>query len=271
MRRAIIRVVIDLHAHILPGLDDGPPTLDASAEMAAAAVAAGTRVIAATSHVNRSFGLLPEDLRRAREQVAERLRADGIALEVVQGGEVAVSRIEGLGEADLRALTLGGGPWLLLECALSSAAPSMEPVVATLRRRGLEVLLAHPERSPSLMRSPRSLERLIDLGALGQVTSTALSGRFGDTVRKVAFEMLERGHVHVIASDGHSADGRPPDLLCALEALERRYEDPRELFEWMTVDVPGAILAGERPPPRPPTPRRRGLLRRLRAERRPTA
>jgi protein-tyrosine phosphatase len=263
MRRAIIRGVIDLHAHILPALDDGPPTLDASADMAAAAVAAGTRVLAATSHVNRGFGLLPEDLAPARELVAERLRADGIPLEVVQGGEVSVSRIEGLDEAGLRALTLGGGPWLLLECPLSPYAPAMEPVVAALRRRGLEILLAHPERSPGFMRSPRALERLLELGALAQVTSTSFSGRFGDTVRKVAFEMLERGHAQVIASDAHGAEGRPPDLQCALEAFERRYEDPRELFDWMTVGVPGAILAGERPPPRPPMPRRRGLIRRI--------
>jgi protein-tyrosine phosphatase len=265
MRRAIIRGVIDLHAHILPGLDDGPPTLDASAAMAAAAVAAGTRVLAATSHVNRGFGLLPADLAPARERVIERLREDAIPLQVVQGGEVSISQIEGLGEDDLRALTLGGGPWLLLECPLSPYAAAMEPVVAALRRRGLEILLAHPERSPTFMRSPQAMERLLDMGALAQITSTSFSGRFGDTVRKVAFEMLERGHAHVIASDAHGADGRPPDLLCALEAFERRYEDPRELFDWMTAGVPEAMLAGGRLPPRPPMPRKRGLIRRLRA------
>jgi protein-tyrosine phosphatase len=263
MRRAIIRGVIDLHAHILPGLDDGPPSLEASADMAAAAVAGGTRVLAATSHVNRGFALLPKDFAPAREAVAQRLREDGIPLEVVQGGEVSLARVDGLDEADLRALTLGGGPWLLLECPLAPKAPSMEPAVIALQRRGLKILLAHPERSPTFMRSPQALERLVDLGALAQITSTSFAGRFGDTVRKVAFEMLERGHAHVIASDAHGADGRPPDLHCALEALERRYEDPRALFDWMTDGVPGAILADGPVPPRPPLPRKRGLLRRL--------
>src|SRR5829696_1029763 len=107
MRRAIIRGVIDLHAHILPGLDDGPPTLDASAEMAVAATAAGTRVLAATSHVNRSFGLGPAELAQARERVVARLAADAIPLEVVQGGEVSTGRIEGLDDDELRGLTLG--------------------------------------------------------------------------------------------------------------------------------------------------------------------
>ena len=263
MRRAIIRGVIDLHAHILPGLDDGPATLEDSADMAAAAVAGGTRVLAATSHVNRGFALLPEDFAPAREQVAARLREEGIPLEVVQGGEVSIARVDGLDEADLRALTLGGGPWLLLECPLSPQAPPMEPIVSALQQRGLRILLAHPERSPTFMRSPRSLERLVGMGALAQITSTAFAGRFGDIVRKVAFEMLERDHAHVIASDAHGADGRPPDLHCALEALERRYDDPRALFDWMTDGVPAAILAGEELPPRPPLPRKRSLLGRF--------
>lgn len=257
--------MIDLHAHILPGLDDGPATLEASAEMAIAAVAAGTRVMAATSHINRGFGLGPDDLAAARAVVSERLSADGIALEVVQGGEVSLARLEDLGEDDLRALTLGDGPWLLLECPLSPYAPAMEPAVRELRRRGLEVLLAHPERSPGLMRSPRPLERLIEAGAFAQLTSTSFSGRFGEPARKAAFEMLERGLGHVIASDGHGADGRPPDLTCALEALEARYQAPHDLFGWATTGVPGAIVSGQQPPPRPHTPRRRGLLRRLRA------
>ena len=258
-------MVIDLHAHILPGLDDGPPTLDASAEMAAAAVAGGTRVMAATSHINGRFALGPADLDEARERVVARLREDGIPLEVVQGGEVSMSRLEDLEDEDLRRLTLGDGPWLLLECPLSPYAPAMAPIVAGLRRRGVEVLLGHPERSPVFMRGAGELPRLLEMGAIAQVTSTALAGRFGDPVRKVAFGMLDRGEAHVIASDGHSVDGRPPDMAAALAAMERRYEAPRELFDWMTSAVPAAIIAGEPLPPRPPTPGRLGLLRRLRA------
>ena len=108
-----------------------------------------------------------------------------------------------------------------------------------------------------------ALERLIEAGAFAQLTSTSFSGRFGEPARKAAFEMLERGLGHVIASDGHGADGRPPDLTCAREALEARYQAPHDLFDWATTGVPGAIVSGQPPPPRPPTPRRRGLLRRL--------
>jgi protein-tyrosine phosphatase len=257
--------VIDLHAHILPGLDDGPPNLDASAEMAAAAVANGIEVMAATSHVNRGYGLTPPEMTAAREEVVARLEADGIPLRVVQGGEISLARLPDLEEAELQELTLGGGRWILLECPLSPGAPPMDDAVARLRSRGYDVLLAHPERSPGFMRGPEPLERLLGHGALAQVTSGSFAGEFGDTVRRAAFAMLERGVVHILSSDAHSAGHRPPDLRAALAAFEKRYDDAAEHFEWMTATAPRALLAGERPPPRPEPPRERrgGLLRRL--------
>ena len=142
----------------------------------------------------------------------------------------------------------------------------MDDAVATLRTRGFEVLLAHPERSPGFMRGPEALERLLGMGALAQVTSSSFAGEFGDTVRRAAFAMLERGLVHVMSSDAHSAHHRPPELRNALTAFEKRYDDAEEQFEWMAVAAPRALLAGETPPPRPEPPRARrgGLLRRLR-------
>jgi protein-tyrosine phosphatase len=262
----MIRAVIDLHAHILPALDDGPASMEISVEMGWAAVAAGTRVLAATSHVNRGFGLTAAELAAAREQVARRLAADGIPLEVVQGGEIALSRAPDLDEEELRRMTLGGSRWLLLECPLSPAAPSMEPMVTALQASGFEILLAHPERSPAMIRSPDALDRLIGLGALGQVTAGAFTGEFGEPVRRSALAMLERGHVHVLASDAHHPTHRPPDLRQALEPLRRRYDDADEQFEWMTLHAPRALLADEPLPLRPDAPRPRGgLLRRFRA------
>lgn len=262
----MIRGVIDLHAHILPGLDDGPIDLDASAEMASTAFANGVRVMAATSHVNRGYGLRAAQMTASREVVVARLEADGIPLQVVQGGEISMSRLETLDDAELDELTLGGGPWLLLECPLSPGAPPMDAAVAGLRTRGYEVLLGHPERSPGFMRDPDALERALGLGALAQVTSGSFSGEFGDTVRKVAFTMLERGLVHIVSSDAHSAHHRIPELRRALTAFEQRYDDAEEQFEWMVEAAPRALLDDTPPPPRPEPPqaRRGGLLRRLR-------
>jgi protein-tyrosine phosphatase len=252
--------VIDLHAHILPALDDGPVDLDDSAAFAAAAVQDGTTTLAATSHINRT-GLVPAELTAARALVVARLEADGIPLEVVQGGEVAPSRLPSLSDDDLRALTLGSGPWVLLECPLSPAAADLDVHVRALRWRGFEVLLAHPERSPRLQRRPEELERLVELGALAQVTAASLAGRFGDAARRSSFEW-----VHVLASDGHHHRDRPPGLESGVAAMRRRYGDVDELADWMSRAVPSAIVTGTAVPERPPLPRRRrSLFRRPRA------
>jgi protein-tyrosine phosphatase len=251
MPRAIIRGVIDLHAHVLPGLDDGPADLEESVRMATTALEDGTDTIAATSHINRGFGLTSAQLREARERVSRRLAELEIPVQVVQGGEIALSRAGDLDDEELRGLTLGETRWLLLECPLAPFARSMEPMVTRLRDAGFEILLAHPERSPTIIRAPEALDRMVSAGALGQVTSGSIAGRFGENVRDAAFAMIERGHVHVIASDGHHPTQRPPELTSALAPMRRRYEDADALFAWMATDVPAALLADERPPARP--------------------
>jgi protein-tyrosine phosphatase len=243
-------VVIDLHAHILPALDDGPESLEASAELAAAAVAAGTRVMAATSHVNRSWGLGPDDFDAAREIVVERLEQDGIPLEVVGGGELAGGRYRDLADGQLRALTLGGGGYVLLECPLWPGAGPIGPLVDEIHARGLKVLLAHPERSPQFHRDLGVLADLVDRGALAQLTASSLSGAFGRTPRRIAFDMLDNGLAHVLSSDAHDAWDRPPDLTVALPPLREHRRDADSLFEWMTESVPAAILAGDDAPTR---------------------
>lgn len=252
--------MIDLHAHILPGLDDGPPTVGDAVAMARAAVAAGTRAIATTSHVNLGFALGPADLATARAALAERLAAEGVGLELLQGGEVAPERLYGLDDATLGGVTLGRGPFVLLECPFNPVGTTMEPMVADLHRRGFRVLLAHPERSPTFAQHPARLEALVDAGALAQVTTSSFRGRFGGTARRAATTFVERGLVHVLASDGHSATHRSPDLRAVDGAL-----DP-DLHAWMADAVPTAIVEGREPPERPQRSRERGGMRdRLRA------
>jgi protein-tyrosine phosphatase len=252
---AIINRVIDLHAHILPGLDDGPATEDGAVAMARAAVAAGTQAMATTSHISHTFGLTPADLSAARRQLAERLGREGIELELLQGGEIAPDRLPSLADDDLRALTLGRGRHVLLECPFSPAA-GLDRMTADLQRRGLGVLLAHPERSPSFMRNLDFLAALVERGALAQVTAGSLTGAFGETVRRAAHAMLERGLVHVLASDAHDERHRSPAIDVGLDDAQA---------EWMTAAAPAAIVEGRPLPERPPLPPARGVRARLRA------
>ena len=260
--------MIDLPAHILPGLDDGPSDIDGAVALARASVADSTRVLAATSHVDSTFGLSPAELTHARAAVAESLATKEIALKLVQGGEVSPGRLPDLSDDDLRALTLGDGPWILLECPFSPVASTMDLVVTDLQRLGFRVLLAHPERSPSFQREPARLARLIERGARAQVTAGSLAGDFGAGVRRSALRLLEAGLVHSLASDAHDHRHRPPLLSTAVTVLQQRFGDVAAHVEWMTERLPAAILAGDRLPQRPPLPRRRRLHRlrpRLRA------
>ena len=248
--------MIDLHAHILPGLDDGPGTMEAAVAMARAASAAGTRAMATTCHINHIFGLTPERLAAERERLAAALADEGVPLQLLQGGEVAPERLPDLDDATLQHLALGNGSYVLLECPFTPVGATMDMMVADLQGRGFHVLLAHPERSPTFQRDPAHLGALVDRGALAQVTTGSFRGAFGQTAQRAAETMLAMGVVHVLASDAHDAAHRPPVLAAPLD---------EDQLEWMASAAPAAILAGAPLPERPPLPRVRGVRARLRS------
>jgi protein-tyrosine phosphatase len=255
--------VIDLHSHILPAVDDGPRTLDGSLELARAAVADGTRTILATPHVNDDPRIGPELVAERLEQLRPALAEAEIPLEVLPGGEIAIWRLVDLDDAALRALALGGGPYVLVESPFSPVVGDFEPMVLDLHARGHRVLLAHPERCPAFQRDPARLERLADAGVLVQITAGSMVGAFGSTVRRFTAGLLRDGLAHVVASDAHDAVKRPPGLTAGFAALERELPGIGEQQPWLTEAVPRAILDGTPLPARPPLPKPAGLLRRL--------
>jgi protein-tyrosine phosphatase len=246
--------MIDLHSHILPGIDDGPRDLAGSVAFARAAVAAGTTTIAATPHIDSHYGLHARDRDAPLSELRAALLAEDIPLTVEPGAEIAIDRYIDLDEAELAELTLGSGPYLMLEAPLSVAAGAFDGFLATLLSRGVRVLIAHPERCPSFQRHPDRLGDLVRMGALGQVTAASLAGRFGRTVRDTAVGMLRDGLVHVLASDAHDADRRGPDLEEGLTHAARALPGASALDDWLTVDAPAAVLEGARLPRRPPLP-----------------
>lgn len=243
--------MIDLHTHLLPGLDDGPPTLAESLELARAAVARGTRVMAATPHVNPGYRLTPARITAATEAFRDAVDEAGIPLEVRSGGEISHLRLPRLDEDDLASLRLGGGPYLLIECPFEPDHGEFEPLVLDLLDRGHGVLLAHPERSLAVHRDPGLLARLEAAGALAQVTAGSLVGEFGRSVRRGAIELVREGRIHVAASDAHDAHHRRPGPGATLEEAAEALPELRELTDWLTREVPEAILAGAPVPDRP--------------------
>jgi protein-tyrosine phosphatase len=239
--------VIDLHFHLLPGIDDGPATLEDSVTLAAAAGEAGVEVIVATPHVSARYANDAATIAGLVEQVNERLRREHVPVTVRAGAEVAATTMIELAPEELARLRLGGGPWLLVEPPFSEVAGSLQPAIATLQHAGHRVVLAHPERCPAFHRDPGLLRALVRSGVLTSITAGALVGHFGNTVRRFALELARAEMIHNVASDAHDPARRRPGLA---DELERAGLGP--LTEWLTEAVPGAILDGEEIPPRPP-------------------
>jgi protein-tyrosine phosphatase len=259
-----VPVVIDLHTHVLPGIDDGPETIEGSIAMARAAASDGTRVMVATPHVNWHHHNDAATIARLVGELNQRLRSEGIDVEVRTGAEIAMTRVQDIEPRELERLRLGGGPWVLLEPPFTPIVTGLDGVVMALQSAGHRVVLAHPERCPALHREPRLVESLVRGGVLTSVTAGSLTGRFGGEVRRFARRLLDEGLVHNVASDAHDPFRRRPGMTAEL-----REAGLQGLAEWLTETVPAAILGGEEIPgrPEPPNarePRRRGMRRRRR-------
>lgn len=244
--------VIDLHCHLLPGVDDGPGELAGSIALGRALAASGVTTVAATSHVHPDFPNTAATLAPARAAVVDALAREGVPLEVVQGGELDLLHVARAEPETLAGLQLGDGGTLLVECPFAAAAPFFGETLARFRRDGFRVLLAHPERSPAFLREPELLERLVAEGAMASLTASSLVGRFGRTAKRYAEWALERELVHDVASDAHNVDGRPPGLVEPLREAGLEWAT-----DWLTREAPAAILAGTALPPRPSRPSRR--------------
>jgi protein-tyrosine phosphatase len=240
--------VIDLHCHILPGIDDGAATLDDTLGMARAAVASGTKTMVATPHVSWEWPDNDSGLIAAKvAEVNAALQAEGLDLEVRPGAEIAMSRASELDEDELRALRLGGGPWLLIECPLVSNAAGFDLALAELQTRGHQIVLAHPERCRAFQRDPEQLRVFLSQGMLSSITAGSLVGRFGRTVKTFSETLMRTGLVDNVASDAHDAGPRrAPGITPVLEEAGFGAQ-----ADWLSRGVPLAVLSGSRLPPRP--------------------
>jgi protein-tyrosine phosphatase len=251
--------VIDLHSHILPALDDGARDLAGAVAIARTAAADGVRAIAATPHVREDYPTAPNEMRAALGQVKDAVAADGIEIEVLPGGEIALPEAATLAPEELRAFGLGGNPdVVLVETPYWGWPLAFGDVVMRLRGLGITPVLAHPERNTEVHNEPTLLAPLVAAGALVQVTAASLDGRLGRRARTCATRLLELELAHLLASDAHAPDLRAAGLSQA------RNSAGDELGRWLTEDVPAAIVACEPIPPRPRPQHRRSLFARRR-------
>ncbi|HSO97916.1 MAG TPA: CpsB/CapC family capsule biosynthesis tyrosine phosphatase [Solirubrobacteraceae bacterium] len=233
---------VDLHCHLLPGIDDGARDLDDAIAMARQAEADGIPAICATPHIRHDHDVRIAELPERRAELGRALTADGCSTRVLGGGEVAVGALDGLCDSELVNLSLGGGGcWVLLEPDPGPLAAALDRAVDRLHRRGFRALIAHPERhlAPDLL---QRLTRLAGRGALVQATAAFL---LHDATSDGMLALARSGLIHVLGSDSHSARaGRPVAIAAALEVLGT-VEPTASNLDWIARAGPEGIARGD--------------------------
>jgi len=249
--------VVDLHAHILPELDDGPASVSEAIEMCRRAAEDGTTVIVATPHMlNGVHEVRREDVLKGVEQLQKHLDEAQIRLRILPGADVHA-------EPDIcqrvrsgQVMTMAdGGKYLMLDLGEEIVPPRIEEALFALHLEGITPILSHPERNLAVQEDPEALVRLVGAGNLAQVTAGSLTGEFGPRAARSARTLLERGLVHLVASDTHSPSRRPPGLSRAREAVARMVGEAQaaEIFDHR----PSQIIAGRAVSVPEPVPTRR--------------
>ena len=241
--------MVDIHLHILPGVDDGSPSLESSLEMAQLALESGVHAVIATPHCN----LLEEaclNAKRMQVHVAEFRRAleqEGIPLQVYGGMEIfgTPNTAQKLRQGQL--CTLAGSQYPLIEFPFENYARDATEILDSVLQLGLRPIVAHPERYRYTQSDPRLINLWVEMGCLLQINRGSLFGRFGRHAEALAHGLLERNFVSFVASDAHSPTVRTPWLRDAAEFLLREYpkevawalleENPRRVLEHQKIDT----------------------------------
>ncbi len=232
---------VDLHCHLLPGVDDGPGTLEESLAFAVAAVAAGTGTIVATPHVEQvDVRELPDRVHEVRTALAR----ERVPLRVEVGGELKPASVASLADAELDVIAHGppGARWLLFEVPFSGPDEAFAAAARELRARGFGLLLAHPERARGILAGGlAAVEAELGRGALVAANVDPLQGGEGRERERAARELLARRLPHVVVTDAHPP-GRPFTLAMARAAVTEATGDGA-LARRLTEEHPARLLA----------------------------
>ena len=232
--------MIDIHCHILPGLDDGPDAREMSLEMAEMAIADGITHVIGTPHASPDHAFIPELVKQRRDELQAAVEG---RLILATGCDFHLS-FENLRDIDHNAsrFTLNQKNYLLVEFADFSIPPSMDQALHGLHLAGLRPIVTHPERNPLIRAKPERLYRWLRQGCYVQITAQSLSGRFGKAAQEVAQELMRMRAVHFIASDAHNVTSRPLRLKETFELVGKSYGE--DVAQAVMIDNPRAVFEG---------------------------
>lgn len=212
---------IDIHAHILPGLDDGPSSMEESLEMIDMAMKDGISHIFATPHI--IDGLYDNKAGEIMNAVDDLRRHVPDGIKILYGADVRISfdlitRIE-----NREIPTLNDSGYMLIEFPTYNVPPHVDNLIFNLHHRGVTPILTHPERHLRLMQDLPAIGKFRDAGAMCQITAMSITGDFGKNIKKVCLAMIEKELVDIVASDAHDPRHRTPVLSKAYEEVKREF------------------------------------------------
>jgi len=230
--------MIDLHCHILPGVDDGSPSWEITAEMCRMAAEDGIRHIVATPHANERFCYD----RSRYEGMLRKLKNVGRGIKFSLGCDFHFS-FDNIEDAVLhpRRYTIGDSPYLLVEFSDFGSMPAMREGLFRLAKSGTKPIITHPERNLALLEAPDKVIELARDECLIQVTANSLTGYWGAQSQRMAELLLKKNAIHVIASDAHDTVRRPPLLSQAFDRVCRLAG--QDVAHALFVDNPSAIIS----------------------------
>lgn len=216
--------MIDIHHHLLPGLDDGSRSLEMSVEMARLAVADGITHVVCTPHANTVFEFNPARNAEQLEELRARLASEHIPLTLGLGCDCHIT-YDNVREAraDPGRFSINSLGYLLVEIPEYSLPPGLTETFYELQLSSMSPVLTHPERNPTLVSDPMRLRDWLRAGVLIQVTADSVTGHRGRSAERMALDLLERRWVHFLASDAHNTTSRPPRMRAAHDLVAERF------------------------------------------------
>lgn len=257
--------MIEIHYHLLSGVDDGPKDIEASLALAEASIAEGVTHIVCTPHANNHYAFQPELNREKLEILNERL-SGRVTLGLGCDFHLSFDNIESAFQNRTR-YTINGKKYLLVEFPEMGIVHQISDTFCRFLALGIIPIITHPERNPVLAKDPGRMVDWLRAGCLVQITAASLTGRFGKAAEAMSHELIKKNWVHFIASDAHSIAGRPPCMRQAYDLLKSRYG--QTTADRLCVHNPRAAFMGEYLPPQPEPigiheelkPPRQGFLR----------
>ncbi len=244
--------MIDLHSHVLPGLDDGAADIAATLEICDSLRSEGVEHVVGTPHVRNDLPTSLDSIASAAHEAQVAVDDAGIGLALSTGGELTLEYAGTLDDSTLRRYGYGDGTYLLIETPYGGWPLGSDYAIGRLRSQGFRCVIAHPERNTDVIADPAVLNQFADADCLFQVTAASLTSHAPSRVRATARKLVSLGLCHIIASDAHGHATRPP----AFGAARRAINDDG-LFTWLTSLVPRAVLEGDVAPARPASRPRR--------------